>query len=57
MRDLSGTPDAFLLPIARVVESMLAHTSALLSDDVMVVGSAKQTPPIAKVTSYVASTP
>ena len=39
MRDLSGTPDAFLLPIARVVESMLAHTSALQSDDVMVVGA------------------
>ena len=26
MSDLSETPEAFLLPIARVVESMLAHT-------------------------------
>ena len=39
MSDLSETPDAFLLPIARVIESILAHTSALQSDDVMVVGA------------------
>lgn len=39
MSDLSETPEAFLLPIARVIESILAHTSALQSDDVMVVGA------------------
>ena len=26
MTDLSGTPEAYLLPIARVVESMLTNT-------------------------------
>ena len=39
MSDLSETPEAFLLPIARVIESILAHASALQSDDVMVVGA------------------
>ena len=39
MQDLRGTPEEFLAPIARVVETMLAHADNLRPDDVMVVGA------------------